>query len=95
MSFLSKPATMPVACNAPLGTRWFGVGVEGPGDICGNMEAFVWEPPLVKLNAIDSATETACLILSVDETVRNQINKARQYVGSRLSLSKHRFNGIF
>jgi T-complex protein 1 subunit eta len=35
------------------------------------MDAFVWEPSLVKVNAISSATEAACLILSVDETVRN------------------------
>jgi T-complex protein 1 subunit eta len=35
------------------------------------MEAFVWEPTLIKLNAISSAAEAACLILSVDETVKN------------------------
>ena len=34
-------------------------------------ESFVWEPALVKLNAITAATEAACLVLSVDETVRN------------------------
>lgn len=34
-------------------------------------ESFVWEPALVKLNALTSATEAACLVLSVDETVRN------------------------
>ncbi|CAH1766553.1 4063_t:CDS:10 [Entrophospora sp. SA101] len=33
--------------------------------------AFVWEPALVKTNAIAAATEAACLILSVDETVKN------------------------
>lgn len=33
--------------------------------------SFVWEPALVKLNALTSATEAACLVLSVDETVRN------------------------
>jgi T-complex protein 1 subunit eta len=35
------------------------------------MQTFVWEPTLVKLNAITAATEAACMILSVDETVRN------------------------
>ena len=34
-------------------------------------ESFVWEPALVKSNAITAATEAACLVLSVDETVRN------------------------
>ncbi len=34
------------------------------------MEAFVWEPSLVKINAIQAAVEASCLILSVDETIR-------------------------
>lgn len=33
--------------------------------------AFVWEPALVKAHALAAATEAACLVLSVDETVRN------------------------
>jgi TCP-1/cpn60 chaperonin family len=52
------------------GDVWAGVDVEGEG-VRDNMEAFVWEPSLVKVNAIGSAAEAACLILSVDETVRN------------------------
>jgi T-complex protein 1 subunit eta len=36
-----------------------------------NKEAFVWEPLLVKVNALKAATEAACTILSIDETVRN------------------------
>ena len=53
------------------GHIWFGVDVDGPEGVRDNMEAFVWEPSLVKINAINSATEAASLILSVDETVRN------------------------
>ena len=53
------------------GDQNYGVDVDGPEGVRDNMEAFVWEPSLVKLNAISSAAETACLILSVDETVRN------------------------
>ena len=34
-----------------------------------NMKAFVWEPSLVKINAIQAATEACCLVLSVDETI--------------------------
>lgn len=35
------------------------------------MKAYIWEPAIVKRNAIASATEAACLILSIDETVKN------------------------
>ena len=52
------------------GGKWFGVDVENEG-ICDTYESFVWEPLLVKRNAISAATEAACLILSVDETVMN------------------------
>ena len=41
------------------------------GGIADSFANFVWEPSLVKLNAINAATEAACLILSVDETVKN------------------------
>lgn len=41
------------------------------GGIVDTFEAFVWEPALVKHNAIAAATEAAALVLSVDETVRN------------------------
>lgn len=40
-------------------------------DITDNYEAFVWEPSIVKINAITAAAEATCLILSVDETIRN------------------------
>lgn len=36
------------------------------------LEKHVWEPSLVKINAIRAATEAACLILSVDETIKNE-----------------------
>lgn len=52
------------------GGKWFGVDIVNEG-ICDTMESFVWEPTLVRRNALTAATEAACLILSVDETVRN------------------------
>lgn len=58
------------------GERWAGVDVDGADGVRDNMEAFVWEPSLVKTNAISSAAEAACLILSVDETVRNPQSEA-------------------
>jgi len=49
---------------------WFGVDVLNE-DISDNFEACVWEPAIVKSNAITAASEAACLLLSVDETVKN------------------------
>ena len=34
------------------------------------VEAFVWEPSAMKINLLGAATEAACLILSIDETIR-------------------------
>lgn len=52
------------------GGTWYGVDMLSEG-IADNLERYVWEPTLVKTNMISSATEAACLILSVDETVKN------------------------
>lgn len=52
------------------GETWAGIDVDGEG-VQDNMKSFVWEPALVKTNALSSAIDAACLILSVDETVRN------------------------
>ncbi|TPX69135.1 hypothetical protein SpCBS45565_g02677 [Spizellomyces sp. 'palustris'] len=52
------------------GGIWYGVDMETE-DIADNYNGFVWEPALVKTNMISAATEAACLILSVDETVKN------------------------
>ncbi|GAA5908078.1 hypothetical protein JCM6882_000220 [Rhodosporidiobolus microsporus] len=54
------------------GETWAGVSVEedeGKEGVRDNMEAFVWEPALVKVNALEGACEAACVVLSVDETV--------------------------
>jgi hypothetical protein len=53
------------------GEKWAGVDVDGAETVRDNLDAFVWEPSLIKINAISSAVEAACLILSVDETVKN------------------------
>ncbi|KAJ7146278.1 chaperonin Cpn60/TCP-1 family [Mycena epipterygia] len=59
------------------GETWAGVDVDGASGVRNNMDAFVWEPSLVKTNAISSAAEAACLILSIDETVRNPQSEAQ------------------
>ena len=50
------------------GNVWAGVDFDNEG-VRDNMKAFVWEPSLVKINAIQAAVEASCLILSVDETI--------------------------
>lgn len=57
------------------GQVWEGVDIENEGTL-NAMEAFIWEPALVKKNAISAATEAACIVLSVDETVRNPKGEA-------------------
>jgi T-complex protein 1 subunit eta len=49
---------------------WIGVDVLHES-ICNTFDSGVWEPAANKLNAIAAATEAACVILSIDETVRN------------------------
>lgn len=40
-------------------------------DVEDNYVACVWEPAIMKINALSAATEAACLILSVDETIKS------------------------
>lgn len=48
----------------------FGVDVN-TGGVVDTYDSFVWEPSMVKINALQAATEAACLVLSIDETVKN------------------------
>jgi T-complex protein 1 subunit eta len=50
------------------GGKWFGVDLTN-GGVTDTFNTFVWEPALVKLNCFEAATEAACLILSIDETI--------------------------
>jgi T-complex protein 1 subunit eta len=47
---------------------WYGVDVL-QGGICDTFAAGIWEPSDNKRNAFDAATEAACVILSIDETI--------------------------
>lgn len=50
----------------------------------GNMyKEYVWEPELVRINVITAATEAACTILSVDQTIRNPKNEQQQTEAER------------
>jgi len=57
--------------------RWYGVNVL-EGDIQDLYEKFVWEPQQVRLNVLAAATEAACAILSVDQTIRNPKSEQQQ-----------------
>jgi len=59
------------------GNVWAGVDFDNE-NIRNNLDAFVWEPALVKTNAIQAAVEASCLILSVDETIKNQESQQPQ-----------------
>jgi T-complex protein 1 subunit eta len=48
--------------------KWYGVDIV-KGDICDTLESGVWEPSDNKINSFEAATEAACVILSIDETV--------------------------
>lgn len=74
------------------GSVWAGVdfnaessGGDGDGSgVADMMQAFVWEPALVKTNALQAAVEAACLILGVDETIRNEESAQPQAPGKPL-----------
>lgn len=55
------------------GELWMGVDMASES-VANNFDNFVWEPTSVKINAISSAAEAATIILSVDETIKNQQN---------------------
>uniref|UniRef100_A0A3Q3LSY0 T-complex protein 1 subunit eta n=1 Tax=Mastacembelus armatus TaxID=205130 RepID=A0A3Q3LSY0_9TELE len=57
------------------GGMWFGVDINNE-DIADNFTACVWEPSIVRINALTAASEAACLILSVDETIKNPRSSA-------------------
>jgi T-complex protein 1 subunit eta len=52
------------------GKCWFGVDINDEF-VADNWENCVWEPAVVKINALTAACEAACLILSVDETIKS------------------------
>ncbi|KAF9587505.1 hypothetical protein IFM89_003523 [Coptis chinensis] len=57
-------------CRSDCESARCGVDIN-TGGIIDTFANFVWEPAVVKINAINATTEAACLILSVHETVKN------------------------
>eukprot|EP00405_Crypthecodinium_cohnii_P017401 CAMPEP_0206451888 /NCGR_PEP_ID=MMETSP0324_2-20121206/19614_1 /ASSEMBLY_ACC=CAM_ASM_000836 /TAXON_ID=2866 /ORGANISM="Crypthecodinium cohnii, Strain Seligo" /LENGTH=569 /DNA_ID=CAMNT_0053921865 /DNA_START=71 /DNA_END=1780 /DNA_ORIENTATION=+ len=58
--------------HAEAGTenRWYGVDCMNCS-VTDTFKEYIWEPVIVKQSALSAATEAACLILSIDETVKN------------------------
>jgi T-complex protein 1 subunit eta len=61
---------------------WFGVDVIN-SRIANMYKQFVWEPELVRINVISAATEAACTILSVDQTIKNPKSEQQQTEAER------------
>ncbi|XP_059612883.1 T-complex protein 1 subunit eta [Phlebotomus argentipes] len=57
------------------GHCWYGVDIMKE-HIADNFEACVWEPSIVKVNALTAACEAATMILSVDETIKSPKSQA-------------------
>uniref|UniRef100_A0A0K0FVD4 T-complex protein 1 subunit eta n=1 Tax=Strongyloides venezuelensis TaxID=75913 RepID=A0A0K0FVD4_STRVS len=51
------------------GEKWAGIDIHTES-VRDNIEGCVWEPALVKSNAIIAAAEAACTILSIDHTIK-------------------------
>lgn len=62
------------------GAVWYGVDIQKE-DIADNYESCVWEPALIKINAITAACEAAAQILSIDETIKNVKGEVPQMGG--------------
>jgi T-complex protein 1 subunit eta len=53
-----------------LDGRWMGVDCINC-NVTDTFKEYIWEPVIVKQSALSAAAEAACLILSIDETVKN------------------------
>ncbi|CAD5220735.1 unnamed protein product [Bursaphelenchus xylophilus] len=56
------------------GNKWDGVDIHKEA-VSNNFDGCVWEPAITKENAIIAATEAACTVLSIDQTIKNPRHK--------------------
>ncbi|KAF6152189.1 hypothetical protein GIB67_019411 [Kingdonia uniflora] len=70
----------------------YGVDVN-TGGITDSFANFVWEPAVVKINALNAATEAACLVLGVDETVKNPKSESAQGEAAAGAMGRGRGGG--
>ncbi|EXC18516.1 T-complex protein 1 subunit eta [Morus notabilis] len=86
---LRQKHALPSGEGAPYGVD---INTGGIADSCAN---FVWEPSVVKINAINAATEAACLVLSVDETVKNPKSESAQGEAAAGAMGRGRGGAAF
>jgi T-complex protein 1 subunit eta len=63
------------------GHCWYGVDINKE-HIADNFEACVWEPSVIKINALTAASEACCMILSVDETIKSPQSEGAPMAGA-------------
>jgi T-complex protein 1 subunit eta len=64
------------------------------GGICDTYLNFVWEPLLLKNNVLSAATEAACTILSVDQTVKNPKSEQNQQEARKRGMGRGMGRGM-
>ena len=58
------------------------------GGIIDTYNSYVWEPTVLKQNVLSAATEATCMILSVDQTVRNPKSEQAQQDARKKQMSR-------
>lgn len=64
------------------------------GGICDSYVNFVWEPTMLKANVLAAATEATCMILSVDQTVKNPKSEQAQQDARKNKLGRGGMPGM-
>jgi len=65
----------------------FGINVF-QGGLVDAYTTFIWEPSMLKQNVLSAATEAACMILSVDQTVRNPKSEQAQQDKRKMQMAR-------
>merc|ERR1712072_242260 len=63
--------------------KHYGVDVDGTTGIQNTYEGFVWEPLNIEKNILTSATEAACNVLSIDETIKDPSQEEQKKMKKR------------
>ncbi len=63
------------------------------GGIMDSYANFVWEPTLLKTNVLSAAVESACTVLSVDQTVKNPKSEQQQQDARKRGMGRGRGMG--
>lgn len=58
------------------------------GGIIDAFNNFIWEPTMLRNNVLSAATEAACMILSVDQTVRNPKSEQAQQDQRKMQMAR-------